>query len=724
MEHIRIDLAAGYWWLFLGIVGLCGVFATLLYKRTTPEVFGWRKWMLVALRATGIACLVLMLFEPLARIVKSEELQPRLAIAVDVSASMKIRDKSGDRSELARKSVEALLGTFGDAADLLVFDETLQTPTDREPDSLRFNGFRTDIAGAIRSMRNRSLQQHYGAIVLVTDGNHNGTEAPLYGAERAGVGVYSIGIGDTVVPPDVRVSSVLVTGVAIVGETVPISVEVGCSNLPAGEIVVDIKENGTLFRSESVLVQPTDMRKLLTVDWTPSSEGIRKVTATVRPLRGEFTDRNNTNGEFVTVRKNKRKVLVLAGTASPDVSFVKQSLDADPNTEIQLYVQKQQGTFYTNAPNANAFADCESVVLVGFPTSSSPQDVIDRVAAAAVRGTSILFIASQGVDYTRLKSLESVLPFKVRTSRANEFLVSPDVQRGATYDPVLKITGAESDQDLWNNLPPVFRTETFVTIQPGATVLSTLRVGNAPLDEPLLMKREFSGARSVAFLGYGLYRWRLLGTAPAAARGAQPIDVLGAFLSNTMRWLHVKEDEQRVRVRSTQKFYASGEKVGFVATVRDQSLSAVEGAEIILRITSSKGTKEVILNEIGGGSYALETGAEAPGDYSYSATVSVRGTVVGTDAGRFSVGEVGVEEGAITRNVSLLTTLAQRTSALAVEASQTSRLVDAIRADPRMRAVAKTTEKEHALYHLPWLIALGIFCFSLEWFIRKRSGLV
>ena len=51
-------------------------------------------------------------------------------------------------------------------------------------------------------------------------------------------------------------------------------------------------------------------------------------------------------------------------------------------------------------------------------------------------------------------------------------------------------------------------------------------------------------------------------------------------------------------------------------------------------------------------------------------------------------------------------------------------LVRLIRADPRLRPVAKTSEREFPLYHLPWLIVLGILAFSLEWFLRKRRGLV
>ena len=126
----------------------------------------------------------------------------------------------------------------------------------------------------------------------------------------------------------------------------------------------------------------------------------------------------------------------------------------------------------------------------------------------------------------------------------------------------------------------------------------------------------------------------------------------------------------------------------------------------------------------GSGRYSFDVGALVPGDYSFTGAVTSRGAQIGIDKGRFTVGELGLEEGASTCNVSLLQVLAQRTGGIVVSTSGVDELVRLIRADPRLRPVAKTSEREFPLYHLPWLIVLGILAFSLEWFLRKRRGLV
>ena len=35
--------------------------------------------------------------------------------------------------------------------------------------------------------------------------------------------------------------------------------------------------------------------------------------------------------------------------------------------------------------------------------------------------------------------------------------------------------------------------------------MSTYKVGNSPIDEPLMMSRTFAGSKSIAIAGYGIY---------------------------------------------------------------------------------------------------------------------------------------------------------------------------------------------------------------------------
>lgn len=724
MEHFRFDLAAGTLWVYLLCLVAAVAFSVYVYARTNPPLTKRSTVTLMLLRSVGLACLLLLLFEPIVRFIRSDTTSLRIAVAVDVSGSMAISDREGNRATFASQVLQTLRSSLGSDADFFSFDENVRQITGPSIDSLTFSGYRTDVAHAISGISNRFGQGTYGGVILVTDGNHNTDGVPVHVAEGSGLGVYSVGIGDTVPPRDIRASSLLVSGIAILGEPLPVTLEITQSNVDDGDVTVVLEDNGVEVARESVPVRRGIEKQSVTFTWTPKYDGIRKIGARISPVDREFTSRNNAIQDFVTVRKDKRRVVIVAGAPSADVAFVKAAFSKDPSVTVQTFVQKQGAEFYEGALPANAFDDVEAIVLIGFPTSSSPRDVIDRIGAACVKGRSMLFIPSLQTDYSKLGPFEKVLPFRVGGSRPQEFLVTPDVSRSASSDPILKLQGTEADMDVWNKLPPIYRTETFVEPAVGAVTLATIRVGNAPLDEPLLIKREEGGMRSLALLGYGIYRWKLMGEGPATSRGVSTVDVLQTFLTNSLKWLSVRDDSKRVKIRSTHPFYAAGEHVGIVASIQDQTFAVVDDAEVKVSIVGASQKREIVLAAQGSGRYAFDVGALVPGDYSYSGTATRRGSVIGIDNGRFSVGDLGLEAGAATQNVELLQSLARRTGAISVSHNKLDDLLQAIKSDPRFQPVARSTERELPLYHLPWLIVVGILAFSSEWFLRKRRGLV
>lgn len=724
MEQIRFDLAAGWWWLFALIVVAAAVLAFVSYARTTPPLSRQSKVLLGTLRTIGIACLVLMLFEPILRLVRSTARTPKIAVAIDVSRSMAIVDTDGDRALKTRQTIEKLNSALGDEADVFLFDEKLQADTNGVNGNINFDGFRTDIAHAIGSIANRSMTQEYGAVVLVTDGNHNTGEVPLHVAERSGMAIYSVGIGDTVPPKDIRIAGILVNGIAVVGEVLPVTVMIGSSNIDDQYVDLVLDDNGSEVSRQRIAVRRGNNQQSALVQWTPKSDGMRKLSARISAVAGEFTTQNNFSQEFVNVRKDKRRIVLFAGAPSPDVTFIKSALTRDPSVSVQTYIQKQGPEYYEGLPPSNVFDDIEAVILIGWPIQSTDRGTIDRLATACNKGTSLLFIPSLQVDYNKLAALNSALPFNVGSSRPQEFLVTPDVTRGATSDPVLKITGTDADAEVWNNLPPIYRTETFVDVRPGSVVLATIRVGNAPLDDPLIIKREDGKHRSLAVLGYGLYRWKLLGEGLSSSHGTAVDDVLQSFVNNSLRWLSVRDDQRRVRIKSTHILYASGESVGFSGSIQDQTFAPVDDADVRVEIQGPAGKRDVLLSSQGSGRYAMMIGPLAPGDYSYVGNATSRGTQIGRDKGRFTVGTLGLEDGAATRNNSLLQALANRSGAVSVSVNQIDSLLAKIKSDPRLQPIARSSEREFPLYHLPWLIAVAIAAFSSEWFLRKRRGLV
>ncbi len=723
MESLRFDLAGGPWYIYAVFAVLAIAISAYLYRVTIPPVDRRTRLALVFLRSIGLMALILLLYEPLVRFRRSDTIVPRIAVAVDVSRSMSMRDRSRDRASDLRGIVERVTDRLGDAADVYVFDESLRTLTG-DIDTLQISGFRTDIGAVVRKLANAGQVVDYGAILVISDGNHNSGEQPVYSAERSGLAVYTLGVGDSVPPADVRLIAVTSPGVGVVNEPLPVSIDIEQAFIADRTATVVISDNGTDVARLPLALRQSVPRYQLSYQWTPSSEGVHLLTARVVDAGSEFTQKNNAAQTSVRVRKNKKRIVLFAGAPSPDVSFIRTAIEQDPSLQLSTFIHRQGTAYYEGAPNSSDLADATSIIMIGFPTSYTPKSVIDDIAARCRRGASLLFIASAATDYGKLGSLAESLPFRVSSNRPVEVSVTADVSSVATADPLMRLTGGDEDESVWNNLPPIFRTELFAEPVAGSTVLARLKVGSTPIDEPLIIKRDIGQTRSLAILGHGIYRWRLLGQGPAQARGSSVTDVLQTFTTNTMKWLSVRDDERRVQIRSTHEAYVVGETVAFVGSVYDQTYSAVDDAEVRVVLEGTGPQRTIELAPKGAGQYAASIGSLPPGRYSFSAAATSRAGTIGRDQGTFTVSEIGLEEQTTTMNASLLRVLAQRTGARFAGVDSVESMVDALLRDPRLRPEVRTSERELPLHHLPWIVAVAITAFALEWFLRKRRGLV
>ena len=721
MTHIQFFFDAGLWWLFTLLSFACFGLAWFVYRRTTPAIVETLRWSLTVIRTVGLICLLIALFEPIVRWVQSDVVKPPVLIAIDNSASMSMKDGGASRKEATLKALTRIMDILPDAPMVSFSDVTSDIPS---TDSLLLNGTRTDIEQLVRSVANRQGMSRPGVVVVVTDGNVNSGNSPLFAAEQSGLGWYTIGIGDTAQPNDIALQTIIVPTLCVVDQATNVSVPIQTFGHKSVPIVVGLYEEGSMIASDTITPTADRDRSMAHFIWSPKRSGHRKLTARLLNSVKETITANNQVQELVEVRENKSRIAVFAGAPSSDLSFIQSTISSSPTTEVQSYVQKLGATFYNDLPTASDLQSCQSIVLVGFPISSTPSEVMQRIKDACAKGVGLLFIPSRETDYTKLKQLEQYLPFTTVTSRQVENLVTADVSGNATSDPLLKISGTDEDANTWKNLPPIYKTETYVQAATGAETLATIRINNVPLPEPLILRLLTGNVRSIAVLGYGLYRWRLLGTGPSSAKGQDVSDAFSSLITNAISWLAVDENTKRFTVTTTRKFYNTGEVVTFKGSVADNSLIPVDGANVRVAIDGQRGQREFILDGLGGGRYSGNVQGLPPGDYRFKAFATKQSNKLGEDVGRFTIGDLDLEQTGVVQNSSLLTMLAERTGARYGNADEAEQIARAALADKRLRSMAITSEQDKVLWHTPWPLIVCVLAFAVEWVLRKRNGLV
>ena len=726
MNTYDFGISGPVWLLILGVIIALGI-SIFVYRKTIPPLPNNKKSFLTALRTIALTILIVIVFEPVITKISGSEEPPVLYVLLDNSISTGIKDAEGDRSILFDQAIENtdFSSLDEDQLKISLFSETAYEIKEFDPDTLDHSGQITNISNAFQQMIHNTRETNTQAALIITDGSFNEGANPVYSADDFAKPVFIVGIGDTTQPRDILISAILTNEIAYIDNPFPVNVNIIKSGYSDTTITVEFLDNGKKIDEQKISFSPEKDEYSLIFEYVPQKEGIRKFTFRTNGIDDEITKKNNSLSEFVRVLENKRSIAIFAGSPSPDLSFIKNILDDEKGVELKTYIQKKGDEFYGSPPKPQELNESEMIVFIGFPINSTPQGIIEMVKNELDRGKPFMFIMSQEVDYRKLNALNEFLPFIVMSSKKNEFLVTPDIKSEAIGNPLLRVYGNKEDIKLWNKLPPIFRTETFFKPKPESEIVATINVNNVPINEPLILTRSFQNKKSIAILGYNIYRWKMLGYAQDVALGNEDKpDLFATFFKNAYRWLSVSARDKNIIIRTTKTNYTSNENIELFAQVYDAAYTPIDNANVSVSITGNDNKIELLLKSMGNGRYKEVINSLPPGDYYYNGIVTLDGNRLGQDDGRFSVGEIPLEYSDLTMNANLLRNIANRTGGKFYLPQNAGDFLDDLRSLQDYKAKPIVKRNEFILWNWPWLLALAILLLSSEWFFRKRWGLI
>lgn len=712
----------GSWILLCVLLLIAFIGALAYYRHTIPSIVQSKKNLLISVRTLALWLLLFALFEPVLTLIHSSNEEPMTIIMLDNSRSMTINGPLGTRKN-------QLQSIFQRTNSFQQIDHNLASFSERtflldSQDSLQYDGENTDISQALRWANSRTREENIRALVMISDGNFTKGNNPLYDAEQMGLPLYVIGVGDTTEPKDIAVQPIITNEFGYIGKPVPIAVTIK-SNGYSNPVDVILMDNNKEIGRQTLSLSNTQHNYALQFVYTPNEQGTRKLTVKVASQSEELTEKNNSSHEFISIIEFKRKIALFAGSPNPDVSFIRRILEQEEGSEITTFIQKQGAQFYDKQPDAAALASAQAIVCIGFPNATTSAQTLSLIDKELDKGKPLLFISGLATDFTKAKVLEQHLPFTVLSSRAQEFLVTAEVKPSATASSIFQIPETDNAAELWNQLPPLYKTETFVKAKPESQVLAGAKMNSTSLHEPLMIARTSQNNKSLAVLGYGLYRWKLLGQAADISKGkTDVVDFLNVFITNTLQWLTIDNDKKKVSIRTLKKQYAAGERIEFIGQVYDPALSPLDKAYVEVNIPTKKGVKKVILQSVGNGRYTTMAEALPVGDYSFTGSAFVTNELYGQDEGRFSVGENPAEFQSLTMNRRLLMELAERTGGKFYYPWEVNTLEEDIKKHPQYMSNTIQQSDEIALWNALFILGLSLLSFSIEWFIRTRSRLV
>ena len=721
IASISLALGGNLFIFILLIIAAIGA-AILFYRFTLPSLPLRLRIILSALRSLSLVLIILLLFEPVFRLVNRSDKPPTLAILIDDSQSMTIKDGVGDRVDamkrfLKGKHFENLPSDV--RVQYYAVSSKLKDMPKGLADSLSFRGEITDLSTALTELKEQLQHDNIQSVALVTDGEYNSGKNPVYDAEALGIPIYTIGVGDTSEQKDILVEKLMTNNLAYAETRVPVDVTIKSSGYRDENVEVTLGEGSVILDRKVVQLKEGTHEYPLRLFIEPKEDGTKKYAVNVSKLAGELTDKNNTRSFFMKVLRSKLKIVLISDAPSPDVSAVRQALIEEEHFAVRSFVQKNGNEFYEGGYSQSAIDSADCLVFVGFPSIATDDKLIQQLKEVIEREKKpLFFISGKNISYYKLKAFGQILPFTWSGASTDEIFIFPFIVENRKMHPLVNMEGSMAI-DGWQQLPPIYKTQTIFKLKPESDMLAAAKMQNVVLAEPLVSVRNINRQKTFAITGHGIWRWRLL-----AQNNSQTEKFLPLLISNTVRWLTTKEDEKNVRVTPVKETFTSAEAVEFTGQVYDEQLKPVSDAELSVEMMRGKEKFPLALRAIGDGRYEGSIDGIGEGDYTFTAKASADGRIIGEDKGRFSVGQMNVEFLETKMNKPLLEQIAYRTEGKYYDIKDADEIAADLRKDVKFtpKEIIQTSEIE--LWNWKYLAVTIVLLLGVEWFLRKRNGML
>lgn len=707
IESINITLSGNLIFILLGSLLLI-LYTLYIYKYTTPVIPSQLRYLLIIIRMLVIIFILLIIFEPQLSVKHSILIEKTNYLFIDNSSSLSVKDSStrlekisafrNDFNELnkARKK-EYLFGIepveFSDTGKLQInFSEPL-----------------TNFAKIFDLLKSAD---DINTITIVSDGIITDGHEPIYETEKIGAPVFTIGIGDSSYQKDIYIKDVIFNQNIYAEKPTEIEVSLIQTGYDNQLTRVSLFEEDKLVQTKDVQLSSTGISKIK-FDFTPRSSGEKRMRITTSALPSEFNSINNSKVFYLNVIKSKVKVTVVSGSPSPDLSSILNSLSADKNIDVRKIVQIGPNKFIDEL-NLALIDSADILFVIDFPRQNSSEELINKVFRNIQNNKPFFLQITPNTDLNKLKRLETYLPVSISSINDENILIQPDIVTG-NFNSIFSSMSAQ--QNIWLSLPPINRNNSELIPKAESSILIRSIAKNIPLNTPLLVSRSLGRQRSISLIAGDIWRWQL------SVADRNPF-FFSNFINDIVKWLNLADSKKQFTIRPGKKIYDVGEKLEFTAELYDQTFTPISSAEVTLDIRRGPTNYNLKLDKLKDGIFVGDFESMVTGDYSFEATAKFDGVELKSDAGRFSIVPGSIEKLDTRMNINFLKQLAHISGGRYYSIDDYKKLIGEIKKINQNMDSSRIIFDEIQLWSNMWTIVLIISLFTIEWFIRKRIGML
>ena len=482
--------------------------------------------MLIVLRLLVLTILGVIALNPSKWEQEQRTSKSELAILLDTSESMKVKDVNSDsRFAQGKKIVNEILKIDPNTV-IYPFDKNLKNPLKSvsELSSLQATGDGTRITATGTQLlhelsgNNKSLK----GLIIISDGQETERKSnPVFPvlARSKNIPLYGICTGGIIHEKNIILKALRQHYIVFKGQSQKIKVQLTNKNLGPVSTSIDIlDEKGKVLKTQKVEIKNNETKNIdFLLKLKDSGDYNLKVKTS--KIAGEKTYSDNQTEIILSVSDRKLNVLMLEGLPFWDSKFLSQLLRKNISIDFTDVYRLTAKRFFMTSENS-VDKESENVIFPATVEDAAKYNVIifgkgsefflnnDRISILKhyVRDYGGAVILARGKPYSGTwDPLKDISPIDWGEQLDGEFRLKPvdsDEQNGLFGEML-----PSQDDQIWNDLPNVQKLYTCPNLKSFSEVMMLAKNTQLKRAIPFLIKRKYGKGIILAVNGEGLWKW-------------------------------------------------------------------------------------------------------------------------------------------------------------------------------------------------------------------------
>ena len=738
---------------FIILAGIIIILFTIVYRVARIYTSKKQKAVSFSLKITALAVLCLPLVEPALLIPDIIPNQNFIAVLVDNSESMTIKDgkigqtRLSDAQYILLDRKKGIVNKLKENFKVRIYSFSNDIMRTDSIAYLTGSGIGTNLSTALQRVISDFKGLPLAGVVLITDGADNSADSPLSNVEYLkglNIPLHIVGLGSDEFKQERELLDVTFNRGLKAGSGAELSIKLRSWIKEQEQAKISLYKGDQLVRAESKKLSGNGKTDNVDIFYEPENNETAEYTVQIEKLPDEINTDNNSINLLIDTEKDSIRVLFVEGHARADYKFIKRTVENDPIFEFTSLVRTGGGKFYRQGIHH------PDELKEGFPTTTEELYRYQAVIFGDIeysfftlnqaqmleqfvgkRGGGFLMVGAANSfaegDYWNTP-IEEILPIFIDPRRRQAF--RPDFFNPDSYDektgmefkptpaglehPILKLASDPgTNRAKWSEMPRLSHINYLGDTKSGALVLAEKPEDAQGPAEPLLIIQRYGKGRTAALATASTWRWKM-------QRDSENTDH-ERFWRQMVRWL-VAQAPHQVTVNLEDKVYTPKEELSIRVNVYDKEYNPLSDAEVHGTVTDPFGSVKSLQfhpDLSSDGEYTAQFVPQEQGVYKIYVDAVKNGKTVGKHHRSFLSRTSKKEYFNATLKKKFLQNLADTNGGFYYEASSFEEIPENIVSHKSQVSVYR---KEY-LWDMPLLFLVALGLLSAEWIYRRRKGL-